>query len=69
MSKIKVGVIGTGTIGHRVIAYGARQKDIKICGVSKTTPNGIQYNCNAVEIGNSYLCFIKNRKGWIKQIT
>lgn len=47
MSKIKVGVIGTGTIGHRVIAYGARQKDIKICGVSKTTPNDV-YNTTAM---------------------
>jgi len=47
MSKIKVGVIGTGTIGHRVIAYGARQKDMEICGVSKTTPDDI-YNTTAM---------------------
>jgi len=37
MTKIKVGVIGTGTIGHRVIAYGSRQKDMEIVGVSKAT--------------------------------
>ncbi|PKP55164.1 MAG: hypothetical protein CVT89_09245 [Candidatus Altiarchaeales archaeon HGW-Altiarchaeales-2] len=47
MSKIKVGVIGTGTIGHRVIAYGARQKDMEICGVSKTTPDDV-YNTTAM---------------------
>jgi len=43
MSKIKVGIIGTGTIGHRVIAYGKRQKDMEICGVSKATPNDVYH--------------------------
>ncbi len=47
MSKIKVGVIGIGTIGHRVTAYGARQKDMEICGVSKTTPDDV-YNITAM---------------------
>lgn len=47
MLKIKVGVIGTGTIGHRIIAYGVRQKDMEICGVSKATPNDV-YNTTAM---------------------
>jgi len=35
--KVKVGVIGTGTIGHRIVAYVQRQKDMEIAGVSKIT--------------------------------
>lgn len=35
--KIKVGIVGTGTIGHRVVAYAGRQKDMEVVGVSKVT--------------------------------
>lgn len=62
MPKIKVGVIGTGTIGHRVIAYGARQKDMEICGVSKTTPDDV-YNTTAMLWKKGIPVYPSSRKG------
>lgn len=35
--KVKVGVVGAGTIGHRVVTYVSRQKDMEIEGVSKVS--------------------------------
>jgi len=62
MSKIKVGVIGTGTIGHRVIAYGARQKDMEICGVCKATPDDV-YNTTAMLWKLGIPVYVSSRTG------
>jgi len=35
--KVKVGVVGPGTIGHRVVAYVERQPDMEVAGISKTS--------------------------------
>jgi len=41
MSKIKVGVVGPGTIGHKVIWAIEKQDDMEVSGVAKTTPDWV----------------------------
>ena len=41
MSKIRVGVIGPGTIGHKVIWAIEKQDDMVVSGVAKTSPDWV----------------------------
>jgi glyceraldehyde-3-phosphate dehydrogenase (NAD(P)) len=41
MSKVKVGVVGPGTIGHKVIWAIEKQDDMVVSGVAKTTPDWV----------------------------
>lgn len=41
MNKVKVGVVGPGTIGHKVIWAIERQNDMTVSGVAKTRPDWV----------------------------
>jgi glyceraldehyde-3-phosphate dehydrogenase (NAD(P)) len=41
MNKIRVGVVGPGTIGHKVIWAIEKQDDMLVSGVAKTTPDWV----------------------------
>ncbi|MFH1403863.1 MAG: type II glyceraldehyde-3-phosphate dehydrogenase [Candidatus Altiarchaeota archaeon] len=41
MKKVRVGVIGPGTIGHKVIWAIERQEDMVVSGVAKTSPDWV----------------------------
>ena len=41
MQKVRVGVVGPGTIGHKVIWAIEKQDDMEVSGVAKTTPDWV----------------------------